>query len=312
MFTINRNQINSYIQGVNLQAFSNAYLEVNSALENSMNSIISRNPLINKYEVRVANEALSGTAIASSSIDLFLILDAMQMELNYNIKRGRSLAYRTRKFFDDFKQNFVLFRRKKKSTKKIEKEDKKFEEETNYNIETFFKDLKLQLSKNLTQSTKIYVYGNNISVVNKGELGVDVNIYPIFAVDEDKYNLYNIATGRKIEISFRERFENVEMMYEQTNHMSKVQNRILNCIYYNIFKTVPNQIFIESLLFNIPINLYSSNIVDTTSNIISYLKNSNFAEFKSICDENVLLFSEPLNTTKIETAYKFIRNITIV
>ena len=94
--------------------------------------------------------------------------------------------------------------------------------------------------------------------------------------------------------------------------MSQIQTRILNNLFYGIFNKVPNQIFIESLLFNVPENLYTTNISETTVNIINFLKNSTMQNFCSICDEKTKIFKETLNTIKPEIAFKFISSINII
>ena len=311
MLNLSTEQILRYVQGVNLESFNNAYNIVVSLLESAMQDISKRNPFITNYDIKIANEALSGSAISASSLDFFVILDALQMETNYTHKKGRSFKLILSQFVDEFKRNFKLFGRKI-SNKKIEKIDKQFELEKNYNVETFYKDFNFQLLKKCNKATKIGVYGNKININNSNEIGINVNIYPVFKKSEEIYNMYNIKNGNVFEIDFKDRFYNVSLLYEKTNHMSQIQTRILNNIFYCVFNKVPNQIFIESLLFNVPENLFTTNIPETTVNIINFLKNSTMQNFYSICDKNTKIFSEPLNTIKPEIAFKFICSINII
>ena len=93
--------------------------------------------------------------------------------------------------------------------------------------------------------------------------------------------------------------------------MFKKQIRVFNNIFWNVFKKTPNQIFIESILFSVPLEFYTDDVYETTLGIINYLKNSTMQNIKSICDDNVKLFAEPLNTFSFEIAYKFIRSLEI-
>lgn len=311
MLSVSKQYILEFSRGANYGAFKHAHDLMMASLEEAMKNIMLRNSFIKSYDLVVANEAFSGADISESSIDFFLILDSLQMELNYNEKQKNKLINTIKAFWSDFRKNYKLIRRRKNSKKLIEKTEKKLLIIKDYDITNFYQDLFIQLVKLFPESTTISINKNKVTIEDKEEIGVDVNIYPVFSHDEGLY-LYNIHRNKKTLINFRNRFANLDEKYWDTKQMSRVQIRILNKIFYNIFKYVPNQIFIESLVYNVPINLFTYNIYETSLNIINYLRNSTMQNFKSICDENISLFKEPLNTERYETALKFVNNIRII
>ena len=308
MIVLNSKIVNDLAVSASYKSFKNAYDYVSSCINEVMDNIMNRNPYISDYTLLICNEAFTGCEIAASSIDIFLALNAIQLELNYTTNNKNKFVDKLKAFWSNFRKNFRLYNSRKVSKKKVDKAEKKIIETTNYSVKDLYNDIQIQLIKMCSKSTTIKLYNNKISIVDKSELGVDINIYPVF-INENKYNMYDWTNGKSITIDFRDRYKNVNHMYNCTKQMSRIQTRILNSLFYNVFKQVPNQIFTESLIFNVPMELFQNDIYETTVNIINFIKNGNLIKFKSICNENTLLFDEPLNVVTIENAYRFIQNI---
>lgn len=315
MFKISKEMVNNFAEVINLKAYKNSYAIIDGCVKKAMDNIISRNSNIRHYELFVANEVFSGTEFAGSSLDLFLYLDAKQLELNYdaNNTKTKNIKNNIVMFFKEFINGFKIIRKRKKklSEKKILKEEKKLSEKNDYDLKSFLIDLQLQFCKLFSKTTSIIVMSNKIKIVGKEDLGIDVNIYPVFKNDDNAFYLYNLSEKNKTIIDFRDKQINVSLRNNQTNSLFKIQTRIFNGIYWNIFKTTPNQIFIESLLYNVPIDFFTCNIYESTITIINYLKNAEIYNMVSICDDSIKIFDELLNTESIESAYKFIKLITI-
>lgn len=312
MIEVDKSLINSFSEAAKQEVFLNSFSKISAYINESMEKIISNNPHIKTYNLFVANEVFSGTEISGSNLDIFLCLVAKQLELNLIEKKSYRFNNSIKLFLKTFKENFKIFKKRKKSEKKIIKEEKRLSEisDEKYNIKTFMYDLQIQLCKKLYKTSKIGLSHNKLIIKGKDEFGLSISIYPVF-IDTNLYKLYNINNGKITKIDFEDRFNNWESFNRKTKTLFKIQVRIFNHLYFNIIKQNPNQIFIESLLYNVPYDFYTTNIYETTLRIINYLKNSDISKFASICNENVKLFKEPLNTIFLENAYRFIRTIKV-
>ena len=315
MVNISKNIVDEFVKSVNQTSFKTAYYTINYYIEQAMSNIMAKNPLINSYAVYVANEVFTGTEFSSSSLDIFLEINAIQLELNFKEKKQYVFKSGLATFFNTFKSNFKLFSRKNPSQKvrekRIKKEEQKLEQKQNYDVVCFFKDLQIQIAKQSYKTTKIGIHPNHISIVGKDEYGLDINIFPVFVSGNDYSVLYNIKNKKETLVDFKYRWNNLEEINSKTKNLFKLQVRIFNNIFWNVFKASPNQIFIESLLFNVPLEYYTYNIYETTSGIINYLRNSTMKSFVSICDKDKKLFDEPLNTVTLDFAFKFIKSLKI-
>ncbi|MBE7082559.1 MAG: hypothetical protein E7378_02630 [Clostridiales bacterium] len=310
MEVLNSNILDSFNAEVNLTAFNNAYSITEQVINEAMTKIMSRNPHIKDYNIYVANEVFTGAEFFNSTLDIFVALDAIQIELNYIKQKSNSFLRYLKHFFKQFKENFTIFKKKKNKQKKLIKQtEKQVSKLQNYDVETFYMDLYVELSKLIYNQSKIALIKNHIKIIGDEEFGVPVNIYVLFNNNEGTHNLYNLSKAKKHVFDFRARFDNLDGLNLYTESKATVQIRVLNNLYWNIMKSNPNQIFIESLIFDCPEELYVESDYQTSLNIINYLKNTSIKNIKSICDTNINLFEEKLNTTKYETALKFISNI---
>lgn len=311
MFKISKDLINSFSKEINITAFDNAFSLISNYIDESMQAIQGHNASVQSYEILVANEIYSGCEFSASNIDIFLLLDAKQIEINFNEKKSYKFKTLLSEFIAKFKKNFKLIKRKKISKKKLEKSEKKVISNEKYDVVSFYKDLQIQLCKVLYQTSKVGISSYSINVFGNDEFCTPINIYPVFECEQDVYKLYNIKSKKNVIIDFKDRFDNIYNINEKTDYKYRVQVRIFNNLFYNVFNTVPNQIFIESILAEVPVDFYTSNVYETTINVINYLKNAEIQNFKSICNNNVNLYKEKLNTISLETAYRFIKNLTV-
>lgn len=310
---INKDIIQEFARDVDETSFLNAYSVIFETINNAFDIIKKRNPYIINYEIFVANEAFSKTEFVSSTLDIFVVLNAVQIELNSYKKKNNKFVSSLKLFWKEFKDNLVLFRSKKKEKERYYKQiEKKSTQLNTYNVNMLYNDLMLQMSNFLYEKTKLEVQNNRIVIVGDEEFGININIYPVFNTSENTYKLYNIKNDKVVLIDFKERFVNYSKKEELTNGQFSQQVRIFNNLFWNCIKHSPNQIFIESLIYNCPNELFVDSLYLTTINLINYIKNSTMQTFLSICDENIIVFNEPLNTTSLQIALKFINNIDFV
>lgn len=309
MLKLSKNIIDEFVKYPNQNSFNNSFAQISMAIENAMKTIMDRNPRINKYNLVIANEAFSGSVISSSSLDLFLILDAPQIELNFKEKDSNVFVKSTKVFFKTLRENLRFFKKKKKSLKKIKKEEVKLLKIENYNILNFFKDFQIQLSKQLYTTTVISISSNCIKIVGHDEFGIEINIYPVFRDAQNSIRIYNTRNKKESIVDFKNRYQNFDNKNFRTKNIYKLIVRIFNNIYYNTYKIVPNQIYIESLLYNVPDEYFSLNFYNSILLIVNFLKNCDMQNFVSICDQDKLLFNETLNNVSPEISYKFIKSL---
>lgn len=313
MKQIDRAVITEFSKPVDLTPFQNSYDLIVQHLRTAIDVIKQRNPYITDYKIYVANEVFSGTEFFASSIDLFVVFNAVQIELNYNDRPKKKFTKNIQYFWKEFKSYFNLFSSKKKKSEKLIKEtEKRVLSLKDYNVEVLYNDLFVNLTKVLYKTSSIQLNGSKLVVVGNEEFGIDINIYPVFETYEGLYKLYNIYSQNNYIIDFKERFDNVYIKNIKTSEQFTNQIRIFNNLYWNILKQKPNQIFIESILFSCPDNLFTNDKVETTINLLNYLKNSAMQNIASICDTNSKLFTDNLNSTSLDLAIKFINNIQIV
>lgn len=312
MTILNSNIIKEFAKSVDNSSFNQAYSKVNQYINDALSIIKNRNPYINNYDIFIANEAFSDAEFYASTLDIFIVFNAVQIELNQEKNKENKFIKSIKYFWQSFQDNFFIFRSKKrKNNKYLKKVEKKVMLLEKYNVSTLYNDILVQLSKQMYNKTELYINSNKITIIGEEEFGLPINIYPVFYVDEEKFKLYNIKTDKNIIIDFKDRFQNVEIKNLQTNDNYINQIRIFNNIYWNIFKQKPNQIFIESLIFSCPNNLFVNDVVETTINLVNYIKNNTMQNLKSICDETIDLFNEQLNTVDYQSALKFINKIEI-
>lgn len=325
MVKFDKETIISFAKETNKAPFENAYAKTDYIINLIMKDIKDVNPYINNYELYVANEALTKAEIPASTLDLFLVLDAKQLELNFNEDKFFKFKMSLVNFGKNFIENFKLFNKKKKNKKKNKKRTEENQEEqfekysitekklTSYNVYDFHVDFLNELAKYFTEKTMIYLSDNCINIAGKDDLGLFIRIYVTFLNEENKaFMLYNLKTKNKTLVNFRERYDNFDIACIRTNDMFLTQLTIFNNMYYNIFKFVPNQILIESLLYSCPFNLFGEDVYETTMSLINYLKNTNIKNLKSICDDYELTKENLTPKNSVEILYKFINGLALL
>ncbi|MBR1994598.1 MAG: hypothetical protein IJ990_03555, partial [Alistipes sp.] len=155
--------VESFANSTNLISYNNSFNTINYYIDESMKTIMQRNSYIKSYKLYIANEALSGTTFNASSLDVFLCLDAKQIELNFLEKKTIAFKHMFKDFYKNFRENFRVFKKKKTSEKKLKKDEQKLITNENYNIIDFYKDLQIQLCKQLYKTTKIVGASSDIS-----------------------------------------------------------------------------------------------------------------------------------------------------
>ena len=161
MNQINKSIINEFSKKIHLPSFQNAYDLIYQHLTKTIETIKQRNPYIVDTNFYVANEAFVDTAYYASSLDIFVVFNAVQIELNYNNKPKNKFKNNLRYFWREFKNHFNFFSSKKKKKEKLLKEtEKRVMSLKDYDVETLYNDLFINLTKLL------YLCRQRMSIIN--------------------------------------------------------------------------------------------------------------------------------------------------
>ncbi len=300
--------INSLSEQLNPQYMSVAYDYVCNSLDKALQTISSKKPIINDYRYEIVNECKNFAEGQNSTLDIFVEIKSPSLEL-YSFNTNKNSFRKILKGFSNAWKNSSKKKNKKKNKKaaaisQIPTDDK-------YTMLSFKNELVGELAKYFSDETMLYINDNAIYIYSKDELGVNINLYIVFGM-EDEFRLFNTKTYNLIEINFKDRDINFEKKAVATN--GKVVNilRILNGLYFQYTKKAMNQLFIESVLYNIPNKLYlNDDIYNVFLKIINYININiaNVISYKTILDESKTISDESLMNGWITSFIKFIKYV---
>lgn len=311
------NLITSISKPLDSSYMSNAYGYMCECLEKSISNIMKRRPIINDFGVEIVNECKNYAEGENSSLDIFVKIQAPTLELNcYNLNKN---------FFKKVSKKFINAWRivkseKKKSKRKRKKErDKAKNEEntkiiTNYTLLSLKVDVVNELANYFTDETFFSIFGNSIFIYSRDELGVNINLYFVFGM-EGEYKLFNTTTYKLSQIDFKDRTQNFDKKHKEIgeNYISIL--RIINELFNKIIGHYPNQILIESILYNLPNELFEGeNIYDIFICIINYINFNlnNLLRFKSIIDQNETIENQVLCKIDFPNFISFVKKIVVL
>ena len=86
------------------------------------------------------------------------------------------------------------------------------------------------------------------------------------------YKIFNSNSYKYTIVDFGQRFSNFEIKNYETNYMYQKIVRIFNSMFANYIGYVPNQIFVESMFYNCPTNLFNGETLkDCFLKIINFI-----------------------------------------
>ncbi len=301
--------IETLSQQINPYYVDNLFNYLTNILSNSLEEINKKQPLILNYSFKIVNECSTYTETQNSSLDLFIQIKSPKLELscinlnkNYFKKFTNKISIAWKEYKEDNKKN-----KKKKSKKQTPVKNNEGEKlNKNYTVQNFKLTLMQELSKNLTNSTLIYLTPYGIKLTGEKELGMPVNLFIVFS-NNNNYKMFNTNTLKLIDIDFGNRYTNIDKKNNQTNNKFMTATRIFNGLYSNIMNTSLNQILIESILNNCPNNLFDGTNYEMLLKLVNYINLTLSKNFLSIVDENKKIYQEELATNDILNFHKFIK-----
>lgn len=260
-------------------------------------------------------ENFNGAMTPESEYVYFLGFASPQIELN-------CLQYND--FWKKFKERLALAWSNTKKPKKRKKRKKKQQENEiqpayyeysaeKYNLDSLKDDLQKALIKNLTVTSIVYNNSQSLRIIGRDEFGpkTQIIIYPCLLDGED----YKFLISRKkgfFKVNFSKRAELINEKIDRVGYEYITMLKILNSLFRstNRYGAMPNQIFIESLLYNVPDELFiGDDIYDSFIKIVNYLNLTDVSEFVSIANPELKLNQDKLTKQNQISFMKFLSSL---
>ena len=238
------------------------------------------------------NEIYLHAMTSQSEYTYFLGIANTEIELN-SLDKKHYFKNLWKRFVRAFKMS-----RKKKKKKRKDKEITPTVSVTKekYTIDELKNDFIYYLSNLISTSSIIYEYEDHISIIGKEEFGTNVKINIYITMYDEKngiFKLYNARKNRYYEVDLNERFKNLDKKISTCENFINVV-KIYNSLYSKAYNKVPNQILIESLVFNCPDILFEHDVYQTFLNVSNYIRMTDTDALRSICNNSKSVFKEKL------------------
>ncbi len=238
------------------------------------------------------NEIYLHAMTSQSEYTYFLGIANTEIELN-SLDKKHYFKNLWKRFVRAFKMS-----RKKKKKKRKDKEITPTVSVTKekYTIDELKNDFIYYLSNLISTSSIIYEYEDHISIIGKEEFGTNVKINIYITMYDEKngiFKMYNARKNRYYEVDLNERFKNLDKKINSCENFVNVV-KIYNSLYSKAYNKVPNQILIESLVFNCPDILFEHDVYQTFLNVSNYIRMTDTDALRSICNNSKSVFKEKL------------------
>lgn len=309
---ITRNLVENIAFDDNYEFGENINAKVNNLLSLAIEEMSHVNPYV-KIESCVfqpVNETFNGAYIPGCHYEYYIGFSSPQIELN-------SLTYSNwwSKFKNKFKEAWISSSRR--LTKKREKrrkaglvDEKNIETSFDkYTIEHLLEDLQDYCVKFLTNNSVIYRGDRTLRIVGKEEFGANTQIivHPVIS-DGLKYKYFiNRRKGFEV-IDYASRAECNNAKFKKLGENYLYMLKIFNHFIREYTKQPTNQIFLESLMYNLPEDfIKGQDIYKNFIKAINYLRATDISDYKSVMDQNKTIFEEK-NTANYGLNYsKFLK-----
>ncbi len=294
---INRELIEGIVRSSNTEYLEATEEKVQALLSLAIENLSARVPYINfdNTYLQPVNELLTGGFTDSSTLVYFLGIDNTQIELNTlrgednwkKIKERVVFAWKNR---NPKKKK----KRRSKDLAQVQEKPKNFNP-ANYNLFNVAEDLQQAVALNLSSTSIVYLDSKRIRILGKDDFGSNTRIviYPVL-YNGHSFKFYLDKKRGFIIIDNEARLSLLEEKVERVGYSYINMIKIFNVLFYNFNKVMPNQIFIESLLYNCPDELFSDEIYDAFVKIVNYLSMADIKDFKSNVNQDKSIFTDLL------------------
>lgn len=297
MNIFNEGVVEEFSKPLSEEVATKAVAWTESVLVDILNEIKAKTSVVSSnYEFALMGDFISGATTVNSEIDIYIAFKSPQLEFN-SIK---IVDKKLRQFWVKIKRAWELSKEEKKNKKrkKSKKQSKITIQEVEnipsnkYSIIDLKKDILNRLLKALDEKSFVYVNNKSLKIVSRENFGVDINVYPVIASGDD-YKLYNDYTAKFEEINFNQFKANLERKIRKAGETYIGITRVLKNMYFNINNYNPSPFFIESVLYNVPDDLFDGySFYQVFIKVLNYLKNARPENFVSMLDKDKKLFSD--------------------
>lgn len=290
---LNKDLIEGLRDSTNLEFVNNLNYTVFSLVDQALKDLSNKSSFIQpeKAYFMPVNEIYTGATTSQSAYTYFLGIANTEIELNSTDKKH---------FFKNFWKRIVrawkMSKKKKKKRKKIEERTLTVVTKEKYTIDDLRNDFVYYLSNLISTSSIIYEYEDHIMVVGKEDFGTNVKINIYITMYDEKNGVFKMYNGRKnryYDVDLNERFKNLANKVESCENFVNMI-KIYNSIYSRAYSKVPNQILIESLVYNCPTILFERDVYQTFLNVSNYIRMIDVDALRSICNNTKPIFKEKL------------------
>ena len=290
---LSKDLIEGLRDSTNLEFVNNLNFTVFSLVDQALKDLSNKSSFIQpeKAYFMPVNEIYTGATTSQSAYAYFLGIANTEIELNSTDKKH---------FFKNFWKRIVrawkMSKKKKKKRKKIEERTLSVVTKEKYTIDDLRNDFVYYLSNLISTSSIIYEYEDHIMVVGKEDFGTNVKINIYITMYDEKNGVFKMYNGRKnryYDVDLNERFKNLANKMESCENFVNMI-KIYNSIYSRAYSKVPNQILIESLVYNCPAVLFEHDVYQTFLNVSNYIRMIDVDALRSICDNTKSIFKEKL------------------
>lgn len=256
------------------------------------------------------NETFNGAFTPMSKYVYFLGINSPQLEVN---SLNRSIN------FKKLRQRFVQAwydtkrRKSKRRKKKEEEESHRYSEfePGKYGLENLRRDLQLAMVKNLSVTSIVYNTSDRLIIQGKDDFSSVAQIEIIPVIYDGEIFKYFISKRKGfLPVNIEERLINFNIKSEIVGENFYNVLKIFNNLFKNITKENVNQIFVESLLYNVPNDLFvGDDVYQVVVNIINYLSMTDVSKFVSIENKKENIFKSKLTGNSAALFNRFMKNL---
>ncbi len=245
------------------------------------------------------NETFNGAVTPESKYIYFLAFNSPQIEVNCLQYNDSWKKFKERVEFAWNSSKKPKRRKRKNKKKAAEAEENKIAfsyDENKYNMDSLKDDLQKALVQNLTETSVVYNLEKALKIVGRDDFGPKVQIYLYPCLLEGKNFKFFISRKKGF---FTINFENREKLLNQK--IDKVGNnfikilKVFNSLYNGMSRGSAglNQLFIESVLYNTPDELFEGDdIYEVLFKIVNFINLTDVSKFKSILNPNITIVQD--------------------
>ena len=182
-----------------------------------------------------------------------------------------------------------------------------------YNMDTLKVDLQKAFAKNLSQTSLVYNYDRFLKVIGRDDFGIktQIFIYPCIWHDTDFMFFINRKKGF-YKINFDTRAKLLDEKSEQVGDIFTQMVMVFNSLFRATLQygALPNELFLESLLYNTPNELFKGkDLYEVFLKIVNYLNLTDVSKFKSIVNPNLTVIEDKATKNNQVAFLKFLNSI---